>query len=157
MKATLEAINQMQADGVIAKYAIDGAVGATFYLEPAATIDLDVFVTLPTTARGGRVEDEYIVIGGWPVQFLPPSNDLEREAIAESVAITLEGVNTWVMKPEHLVAIALRTGRSKDHIRILQFTEQGSVDRGRLKSVLDRHGLTSKWEQFERKYLGGHP
>jgi len=30
MKATLEAINQMQTDGVIGKYAIGGAVGATF-------------------------------------------------------------------------------------------------------------------------------
>ena len=52
MKATLEAINQMQADGVIGKYAIGGAVGATFYLEPAATVDLDIFVTFPTSARG---------------------------------------------------------------------------------------------------------
>lgn len=44
MKATLEAINQMQADGVIGKYGIGGAVGATFYLEPAATLEVDVFV-----------------------------------------------------------------------------------------------------------------
>lgn len=40
MKATLAVINQMQADGVIGKYAIGGAVGATFYLEPAATLTL---------------------------------------------------------------------------------------------------------------------
>jgi hypothetical protein len=82
MKATLEAINQMQTDGVIGKYAIGGA-GATFYLQPAATLDVDIFVTLPASsgglllgigiapiydylkARGGTVEDEYIVIGGW--------------------------------------------------------------------------------------------
>src|SRR5258706_10672269 len=48
VKATIQAINQMQADGVIGKYAIGGAVGATFYLEPAATLDVDIFVTLPT-------------------------------------------------------------------------------------------------------------
>lgn len=47
VKVTLEAVNQMQADGVIGKYAIGGAVGATFYLEPAATVDLDIFVTRP--------------------------------------------------------------------------------------------------------------
>jgi hypothetical protein len=73
LKATIEAINQMQADGVIGKYAIGGAVGATFYLEPTATVDLDVFVALPSTgggllslegiydylkARGGKIEDE---------------------------------------------------------------------------------------------------
>jgi hypothetical protein len=90
MKVTIEAINQMQADGVIGKYAIGGAVGATFYLQPAATLDVDIFVTLPKApasrllsltpiydylkAHGGKVEDEYMVIGDWPVQFLPPSD-----------------------------------------------------------------------------------
>ena len=50
MKHTLELINQMQADGVIAHYAIGGAVAATFYLEPAATVDVDVFVLLSNPA-----------------------------------------------------------------------------------------------------------
>lgn len=172
MKATLAAINQMQADGVIGKYAISGAVGATFYLEPAATVDLDIFATLPVAcggllfslapiyeyfkSRGGQIEDEYIVIGGWPVQFLPPSNQLEQEAVAEGVPTEVDGVPTWVMSAEHLVAIALRTGRSKDHNRILQFVEQGAVNREKLQSILERNGLTSKWQQFERKYLEGN-
>ena len=34
----------MQTDGVIGKYPFGGAVGATFYLEPFATIDIDIFV-----------------------------------------------------------------------------------------------------------------
>ena len=37
-------INQMEADGVVERYAIGGAVGATFYLEPVATLDVDIFV-----------------------------------------------------------------------------------------------------------------
>lgn len=91
----------MQADGVIGKYAIGGAVGATFYLEPAATLDVDVFVigTLLSLApiyeylkaRGGFEEGEHIVVEGWPVQFLPPSDDLELEALAEAVPTTVEG------------------------------------------------------------------
>jgi hypothetical protein len=48
LKATLEMINGMQTDGIIGKYAIGGAVGATFYLEPLATADVDIFVMLPT-------------------------------------------------------------------------------------------------------------
>ena len=48
MKATVEKINRMQADGVIGKYAICGAVAATFYLEPSATMDVDIFLHLPT-------------------------------------------------------------------------------------------------------------
>ena len=46
MKEVIETINRMKADGVIERYAIGGAVGATFYLEPVATIDVDVFVEL---------------------------------------------------------------------------------------------------------------
>jgi len=171
MKATIESINRMQADGVIGKYAIGGAVGATFYLEPAATLDVDIFVILPMTpgglllslspiydylkARGGTVEDEHIVIGGWPVQFLPASDELELEALGEAVPTTVEDVGTWVMTAEHLAAIALRTGRPKDHNRILQFIEQGAVDRKKLQIIIGRHNLTGKWKQFERRFLEG--
>lgn len=169
MRATLEAINQMQADGVIGKYAIGGAVGATFYLEPAATLDVDIFVILPTTAgkslislspiydylkaRGGTIQDEHLVIGGWPVQFLPASDGLELEALAEAVPTTVEDVATWVMTAEHLAAIALRTGRPKDHNRILQFIEQGAVDRKKMQIIIERHNLTAKAERFENKFL----
>jgi hypothetical protein len=171
VKATIDALNKMQADGVIAHYAIGGAVGATLYLEPAATLDVDVFVILPAApsgllvsltpiyeylqSRGGTVQDEHIVLGDWPVQFLVPGSELEREAIVSAVPVTIEGVRTWVMLAEHLVAIALSTGRSKDHIRILQFMEQGAADQALLHSILERHGLTAKWAQFERKYLEG--
>jgi hypothetical protein len=44
IKEVIEMINSMQADGVIERYAIGGTVGATFYLEPVATLDVDVFV-----------------------------------------------------------------------------------------------------------------
>jgi len=39
-------IHQMQADGVIERYAIGGAVGATFHLEPISTLDVDIFVSV---------------------------------------------------------------------------------------------------------------
>ena len=60
------------------------------------------------------------------------------------------------MSAEHLVAIALRTGRSKDHIRILQFIEQDAVDRNRLLALLERHDLLTKGREFEQKYLEGN-
>ena len=168
MKATLEVINQMQADGVIGNYAIGGAVGATFYLEPVATLDIDVFVSFQQqpgsslislipiynylTARGFKAEQEYIVIGGWPVQFLPPGNALVEEALAQAVETEVEGVRTRVMTAEHLTAIALQTGRAKDAARVLQFIESGTLDADRLDVILRRHGLVAKWEQFGDKF-----
>jgi len=171
MKATLEAISRLQADSVIGRYAIGGAVGATFYLEPAATLDIDVFVSLKTasgsslltlspiyehlTSRGYRAEKEYVIIEGWPVQFLPASDALDEEALAEAVETEVEGVRTWVMTAEHLVAIALRTGSGKDFARILQFIESGVIHPEKLDPILKRHGLLAKWEQFGERFLKG--
>jgi len=62
MKSTLEMMNRMQADGIIDRYAIGGAVGATFYLEPAATFDIDIFVVLPTTAAGSFRSESFVRI-----------------------------------------------------------------------------------------------
>ena len=169
MKATLEVINRMKTDGIIGKYAIGGAVGATFYLEPAATLDIDVFVSLPKTpgsslltlapiyehlkTLGYKTEGEYIVIEGWPVQFLPPSDALGEEALAQAVETEAEGAPTRVMTAEHLVAIALQTGRAKDFNRILQFIESGVLDAAKLDLILHQHGLVAKWEKFGNKFL----
>lgn len=168
MKETLELINQMQADGVIREYAIGGAVGATFYLEPAATLDLDVFVVLQAQpgeglvslapiyeylrTRDGEVRGEHVVIAGWPVQFLVPSDKLDQEAVAEAISTELDGVKTWVISAEHLAAIALRTGRAKDHMRLAQFLEEGALDRRKLQIIIEKHRLTSKAQRFEDKF-----
>lgn len=79
------------------------------------------------TARGFKAEKEYIIIEKWSVQFLPPGNALVEEALAQAVETELVGVRTWVMTAEHLTAIALQTGRAKDHNRILQFIESGTL------------------------------
>ncbi|MHB8521036.1 MAG: hypothetical protein ACYDH9_09790 [Limisphaerales bacterium] len=44
IREVIKTVNQMETDGVVDRYAIGGAVGATFYLEPVATLDVDVFV-----------------------------------------------------------------------------------------------------------------
>ena len=101
---TIAVINQMQAAGVIGRYAIGGAVGATFYLEPVRTVDVDVFVAIQPeagrliitpkpiydylTARGYAASGEYLMIEGWPVQFLPPTGPLLEEAIIQSYHFT---------------------------------------------------------------------
>lgn len=170
MKVTLAVINQMQADGVIGQYAIGGAVGATFYLEPVATLDIDIFVsfqqtgTLLTlspiynylTARGFKIEKEYIIIEDWPVQFLPTSNALVEEALVCALETEVEGVRTRVMTAEHLTAVALQTGRAKDFSRILQFIESGVLAPDKLNEILVRHDLLAKWEKFGDKFLKGN-
>jgi hypothetical protein len=166
VKETLEAINNMQADGVIGQYAIGEVRWAqrftwsrrrrsTWMCSSLFRVNRLARIYEHLKARGGRVQDEYIVIADWPVQFLLPANELERAAIAEAVETDLDGVPTRVMSAEHLVAIALRVGRAKDHSRILQFLEHGAVHREKLQQILEQSGLTSKWREFERRFLEG--
>ncbi len=173
IQEVIKAVNQMQADGVIERYAIGGAVGATFYLEPVSTLDVDVFIALQPEpgkrlltlqpildylkGRGCAMQGEYIVIAGWPVQFLPPAGPLVEEALRDAVTMDVEGTPARVFTAEHLAAIALETGRAKDKARLLQFLEEGALDPPRLQSILARHGLSAAWNRFERQFLQGHP
>ncbi len=169
IKEVIEMINRMQADGVIERYAIGGAVGATFYLEPVATLDVDVFVEFHTEPgsqmispepifrylrdRGCTMEGEHVVIAGWPIQFLPAGSTLVQEALAKAVEKDVEGTPARVFTAEHIAAIALETGRAKDKARVLQFIEADAIDLDRLQEILTRHGLGGAWEQFERQFL----
>ncbi len=166
-------IDQMQADGVIEHYAIGGAVGATFQLEPVSTLDVEIVVTFRRetgsglvspqpifdylAARGCCMEGEYVVIAGWPVQFLPPPGPLVEEALAEAVTVPVGNIPARVFTAEHLAAIALQVGRAKDKARLLQFIEAGVLDSDRFQAILARHRLTDAWQQFVRQFLTDTP
>lgn len=173
MEKIFAVINQMEADGVISRYAIGGAVGAIFWLEPISTRDIDVFVMLPRSpggalltlgpiyeyllARGYETRDEYLIIEGWPVQFVPPGTPLVEEALAEAVEREVDGLLTRVFTAEHLAAICLQVGRTKDHYRLAKFIEESAVDTAKLDDIIRRHGLLEKWRSFGQKNFSSEP
>src|ERR671918_1864872 len=151
MKRTLQVLNELERDGVIERYAIGGAMGATFYVEPLLTFDLDVFVFLPQSAagllslaplyaalrsRGYAEEGECVLIEGVPVQFLPAYNALLEEAMREACETFYDETHTRVVRAEHLIAICLQTGRDKDRDRVRIFREQAKLDMAYLAGVL---------------------
>ena len=177
MKQALEIINAMEADGVIDRYAIAGAVAAYNYIEPTLTEDLDILVSFgaaPAGPQSGLItlapifaylkakgyEDhrrEGLLIEGWSVQFLPVASDLDTEALPQSQEVEIRtdeavgSVWTRVLRAEHLVATCLRVGRPKDLVRIAQFLEENAVDIATLCEVLRRHGLSEAWRTFCRR------
>jgi hypothetical protein len=175
MKQTLDVINRMEADGIIGRYGIAGAVATYNYVEPTVTDDLDVLVAFdPVPAGPGLVtlgpilsylkdrgysdfRREGILIEGWPVQFIPVAGDLDAEALARADDVEIEidraegPVGTRVLRPEYIVAIALRVDRPKDRLRILQFLEEEAVDLDALCDVIGRHGLRDAWRAFCRR------
>ena len=104
-------------------------------------------------ARGGVMDGKYIVVAGWPVQFLPAATPLALEALEQAVQKDVIGVPARVFTAEHLAAIALQTGRAKDKARLLQFVEAGALDTARFQNIVVRHGLAAAWQQFEQQFL----
>lgn len=177
MKQTLDVINQMEADGIIDRYAVAGAVATYNYIEPALTNDLDILVSFDEPATAGesglisldpiylylkrKGYDEHrkegIVIEGWPVQFLPVVNELDVEALAQAEDVDIEinkeegSVRTRILRPEHVVANAVRIGRPQDFIRIIQFLHEKAVNFEALCPLLNRHNLKDAWQSFCRR------
>lgn len=168
MEQTIQVINQMKEDGVIENYAIGGAIAAMFYIDPFATEDLDVFISIRgaegaldflapiyeyLTQRGYKPEGVMINITGWPVQFLPLYNPLVEEAVEQANETEYGQTLVRVTRAEHLVAIMLDTGRPKDYARIIRFIEARAVDMESLSDILSRHKLETKWRNNRWKFL----
>lgn len=162
MRATLQVINALEQDSVISRYAIGGAVGATFYMEPFATFDLDIFVVLPVSGilltlqplyealsqKGYAPIAECVEIEGVHVQFLPAHNALLEEALAGAGEIDYDGVPTRVMSAEHLAAIMVQTGRPKDRQRLQSLREQATLDEKKLQKILTDHHLDTRFQSW---------
>lgn len=174
MKQTLDVINRMEVDGIIGRYAIAGAVAAYNYVEPSVTDDLDILTAFDAPEgrpRSGLItlgpilsylsqkgysefRNEGVLIEGWTVQFIPVADDLDAEALARAEEVDIEidphqgSVKTRVLRPEYIVATALRVDRPKDRIRMIQFLEEEAVDTAALCDVIGRHGLTARWRVF---------
>ena len=129
------------------------------------TFDLDVIPVLPRTSsglmtlepiyqamrtRGYEVDAECVNVEGVPVQFLPAYNPLVEEALTEARQVSYGDTTTRVLRPEHLLAMALQTGRDKDRERVRLLLEQGTLDRDFLAGIIARHALEEKWNEWTR-------
>jgi hypothetical protein len=153
-------INRMRAERVVNQYAIGGATAVLFYAEPTRTYDVDVFVLLPADersqlvsltsvyrwaeAQGFTVESEHMLIHGVPVQVLPAYNELVIDAIHSAREHDYDGTLVRVVDPEHLVALALQAGGPRRRERAWFMLQSGTVDRARLRTILDLHRIPAE-------------
>ena len=145
-------LGDMRRDGIVANYAVGGAMAVLFYAEPTRTYDLDVFAVLKDPVsldsiyawardRGFAIDAEHVLIHGVPVQFLPAYNALVEEGVATAKELIYEDIPVRVVDPVRLVALALQAGGARRRERALQLMEQEGFDRELLQSVLAKHGL----------------
>ncbi len=146
--------NSLRVAGIIAEYALGGALAAIRYTEPFTTYDADIFFIpsdrglsagIPAIysylqSLGHTVNREHILVRGFPVQWLA-ADPLTEEAVREALPLVFAGVPGRILRAEHLIAIAVSVGRKKDHARIEQFLLQSEFDRELLDDILGRHHL----------------
>lgn len=165
----LDVLEDMQRAGIIEKYAIGGAFAAILHYEPISTIDVDIFFFLREKTKspilslnaiydfakekGFSFDHEFINIHGWLVQFVEASHSqLWTEAIENADLIKIEEQDAPVIDKEHLVAMWLYAGRSKDYQKITMFWEADFLDEAKLFDILERHDLMTKWNKEKWRF-----
>jgi len=165
MQRTLAILNELESAGLVERYAIGGAMAGFFYAEAVVTEDLDAFVLLNPSGglisltplydflkqRGATEEREHLWLAGTLVQLIPAYDALTEEAVRTAVEKTVGQTRTRVMRVEHLIAIALKTGRAKDRTRIALLLDEAEVDEANLLDILARHRLQDRWEGYKLK------
>lgn len=169
MKEVVQLLEALKASEVIRDYAIFGAVAQMRYTEPVATLDADVLVLLSEESgldalgpiydfckkRGYEPEGEAILVGNWPVQFIPVFSPLTEEAVQKAETGEISDAAVRVVSAIHLAVIALGVGRPKDYLRILALIEAGAVHEKEIERLSALHNLADRWLLFKKRFLDG--
>jgi hypothetical protein len=168
MERVIQVINRMHSEGVIQSYAIGGGIAAIYYLEPYQTDDIDVFVAAVAVGDAGLISlepiytylkdlgyaavKEGVLIEDWLVQFIPTFEAVQDEALAGARIVKYGETETRIFSPEYLAAELLRSGRRKDHVRVIALIESEELDLNWFRDIIKRHGLTDKWKTLARQF-----
>lgn len=93
-----------------------------------------------------------ILIEDWRVQFVAPFKSVQEEAIIEARQAEYGKTKTLVFSAEHLAAELLRSGRPKDHARVINLIQSKQVDMALFRDIIRRHELIEEWKEFSLRY-----
>jgi len=146
----LRLANEAKATGLIGDYAIAGAFAFIYYCEPFETKDFDLLVSL-TTTPSGLIDLGPLRVSRLLVDFVPVADALDADALAHAVNITVGAQPARILTAEHAVAVAVRTARPQDRMKIARLLTSApdSLDRTRLDTILEKHGLLLKWQKMQ--------
>jgi predicted nucleotidyltransferase len=141
-------LNGLKRRKVIRDYVVIGAVGATNYMEPVFTEDIDVVVLVDTDEEYRRTfaaiaqqteaqDGMHQVLGGVPVQLFPSTiMPLYRDTLEGALQVRFGNLRVKFASAEHLILLYLLAFRERDHLRVRSLLL--NIDEGRLQELLDR-------------------
>lgn len=168
MEKVIQVLKRMQADGAIEKFAIGGGIATIYYLEAYQTDDIDVFISPVVVGQSGLTSlepvygyleklgylpvKEGVLIEDWLVQFVPIFASVQEEAVAQARRVSYGEAHTFIFSAEHLAAELLRSGRRKDHARVIDLIESKKLDMKTFREIIHRHGLRERWKEFTARF-----
>jgi len=141
-------LNDLKKRKKLKDYAIFGAVGASFYMEPTYTKDIDIIVLADTdqdyvlvwrelSKYATKIKDFGFIIADTEIQILPTSiSPLLKSALRNAKTIRIGRVTGKVVDREHLILLAMIANRQKDRFRAAILLEQANTNR--LNTLLGR-------------------
>jgi len=134
-----------------------------YYIEPSVTYDLDLIVHVSGEEKtldplfciydwadkyGYKTENEHILIGGIPVQFLLAYNDLVKDALDNRNEVILFSEKTYILKAEYLMAIMLQTNRLSDRERFARFLVEAEYNKALFLNIIKKFDLQKEYSKF---------
>jgi len=125
----IKVLNELKRKRKLKDYAIFGAIGASYYMEPIFTKDIDVLVLADTdedyirvwrelSKHAEKTKDFGFVIDQTEVQILPTSiHPMFKSALESAKSVKTGGITTKVVDREHLILMFLRANRQKDRFK----------------------------------------
>ena len=167
MEKVFESVHEFQKLGLIYEWAVSGSFAAYAYIRPTQTDDVDLMVVYPGTGfiidpsplfkhavkMGYPISSgDHITIQGVPLQFLPAGTPLEEDALSKARCFCFGKTSVKFLGPEHLMAIMIQVGRTKDHERLLMMLNDAEYDHDKFDELVVKFGLSQQWRNFVEKY-----
>jgi hypothetical protein len=169
MERVIETLDEMVRDSVIEDYVIGGATALLYFSIPNfITEDINVFVYLKAkpsstivdvsplykylrSKKNAIIEGEYIVVDGFPIQFLIPYDELTREAFINATRVTAGGAGFKIFNLEYGMAIMIQLAKEKYIERLRTLVRHRLYDEKSLGAILENHGLAAKWGMMKQR------
>lgn len=151
-KKVIKLFESMIKDNIIISYALGGGIAVEYYVNPPATLDIDIFVIVSGRGldfmspvyrylqkHGAKFVGQHLMFHGNRLDVLPAFG-LTKEAVMYAEVVNIKETTLRIIKPDYLAAILYFVGRKKDEDRI--------------KLMINKSLLTEKFTQLVRKYGG---
>ncbi len=168
MKKVIKILNEMVKDRIINDFVLGGATALLNYTNNIfQTEDIDVFIVVKQSGLIVNLEPiytylkynydakeygEYLIVEGFPIQFLIPEDSLHKDAFKNAKVVNIHGEKCKIFDFEYLIALMIFLFKPKYIERLRLILKQKNYDTKKLNEILKHHNLLNKFNKIEGRF-----